>query len=87
MNKEQFLKAVASVAEIVCGNEYLFGVIEFSGTRKYIAFAAEGATMNTPRRGIHKSEKLFDETSAKDMAEKLLEKIDVAKVTKVYETC
>lgn len=87
MNKGQFLKAVASVAEIVCGNEYLFGVIEFSDTRKYIAFAAEGATLNTPRRGIHKSEELFGETSAKDMAEKLLEKIDVAKVTKVYETC
>ena len=87
MDKEQFLKAVTSVAEIVCGNEYLFGVIEFSDTRKYIAFAAEGATLNTPRQGIHKSEELFGETSAKDMAEKLLAKIDAAKVTKVYETC
>lgn len=87
MDKEQFLKTVASVAEIVCGNEYLFGVIEFSDTRKYIAFAAEGATMNTPRRGIHKSEKLFDETSAKDMAEKLLAHIDLSKVSRIYETC
>lgn len=87
MDKEQFLKAVASVAEIVCGNEYLFGVIEFSDTRKYIAFAAEGATLNTPRQGIHESEELFGETSAKDMAEKLLAHIDLSKVSRIYETC
>lgn len=87
MNKEQFLKTVASVAEIVCGNEYLFGVIEFSDTRKYIAFAAEGATLNTPQQGIHKSEELFGETSAKDMAGKLLAHIDLSKVSRIYETC
>ena len=87
MDKEQFLKTVASVAEIVCGNEYLFGVIEFSDTRKYIAFAAEGATLNTPRRGIHESEELCGETSAKDMAGKLLAHIDLSKVSRIYETC
>ena len=87
MDKQEFINKVTYVAEIVCDNEYLFGVVEFSDTRKYIAFAAEGATLNTPQRGIHKSEELFGETSAKDMAGKLLEHIDLSKVSRIYETC
>ena len=87
MSKQEFINKVTYVAEVVCGDEYLFGVVEFSDTRKYIAFAAEGATLNTPRRGIHKSEELFGETSAKDMAEKLLAHIDLSKVSRIYETC
>lgn len=87
MSKEEFINKVTYVAEVVCGNEYLFGVVEFIDTRKYIAFAAEGATLNTPQQGIHKYEELFGETSAKDMAGKLLAHIDLSKVSRIYETC
>ena len=88
MEKQEFLKAVASVAEIVCGDEYLFGVIEIQGISSYISFTETDANFCTPCTGGHVALPLVEDAiSSKDMAEKLLDKIDVTKVTKVYETC
>ena len=87
MDKEQFLKAVASVAEIVCGNENLFGVIEFIGTNSYVSFSEEGAALMFPREGMHDSAELFGKTHVKELPNKLLELVELDTVAKVYETC